>query len=127
AGVGFGSGSTGTAMVDGAGTMLAASDRIEIGGGASGRLTVGTGGSVTATNAIHINSTGTLDLTGGSISTVTTTIAGALIGEGTVAAAVSNAGTISPGHSAGTLTINGSYSQTNAGALNIELGGLTAG
>jgi hypothetical protein len=39
---------------------------------------------------------------------------------------VSNAALVSPGASPGQLTISGSYTQTSVGALNVEIGGLTA-
>lgn len=46
-----------------------------------------------------------------------------------MAANLINAGQVDPGDSdaAGTLTIQGAYTQTADGALNIELGGITAG
>ena len=54
---------------------------------------------------------------------------GTLAGGGTVdAAAVNNtSGVVSPGNSAGTLTIDGDYNQSNGSALQIELGGLDSG
>ena len=52
---------------------------------------------------------------------------GILEGAGTVATNVSNAGQVDPGTSPGLLTINGTYTQTSAGALNIEIGGPTPG
>ena len=54
---------------------------------------------------------------------------GTLAGGGTVdAAAVNNtSGVVSPGNSAGTLTIDGDYNQSSGAALQIELGGLDSG
>ena len=52
---------------------------------------------------------------------------GRLTGAGTLTANVSNGGEVIPGASAGAITINGDYTQTAAGKLRIELGGLTAG
>ncbi len=54
---------------------------------------------------------------------------GALSGTGTINANVSNGGQVIPGGTgaAGTLTINGSYTQTATGALDIDIGGTTAG
>lgn len=52
---------------------------------------------------------------------------GFLTGTGTIAAGVNNGGTIRPGASPGTLTINGLYTQTNAGTLGMEIGGTTPG
>ncbi|MEW6157408.1 MAG: CARDB domain-containing protein [Verrucomicrobiota bacterium] len=52
---------------------------------------------------------------------------GRLQGNGTLAANVLNGGVVSPGTSAGVLTINGSYNQSSAGAMELEIGGPTAG
>ncbi len=53
---------------------------------------------------------------------------GTLSGTGTVNADLTNAATLSPGGTgAGALLVNGNYTQTAAGSLNIDLGGLTAG
>jgi hypothetical protein len=55
---------------------------------------------------------------------------GTLGGSGTISAPLNNtAGMVSPGFSPGTLTIAGgnTYTQSVAGILNVELGGLTAG
>ena len=60
--------------------------------------------------------TATLNLDGGS-----------LIGNGTIAGNVVSDAVVAPGLSAGALTISGSYTQTATGALNVELGGTTAG
>jgi T5SS/PEP-CTERM-associated repeat protein len=126
--VGHGSGSTGVALVDGTNSTWTLSDQLQVGGGASGRLTVGAGGTVHATNAINVNTMGTVDLTGGAISAAGITLAGGtLIGEGTATGVLSNAGRVAPGHSAGTLSIVGAYAQAAAGTLEIELGGATPG
>ena len=50
-----------------------------------------------------------------------------LIGSGTLAANLVNEGTVSPGNSAGIITVQGDYSNLNSGLLQIELGGTTAG
>jgi hypothetical protein len=54
---------------------------------------------------------------------------GTLTGSGTINGNVTNAGQVIPGGTgaAGTLTINGNYTQTASGALNVELGGTAAG
>ena len=54
---------------------------------------------------------------------------GALTGSGTINANVTNGGQVIPGGTgaAGMLTINGNYTQTATGSLNIELGGTAAG
>jgi fibronectin-binding autotransporter adhesin len=58
---------------------------------------------------------------------VLTLQAGLLTGQGTIAGKVSNAGTIAPGLSAGTLNIANDLSLTPASTLQIEIGGLTQG
>jgi hypothetical protein len=52
-----------------------------------------------------------------------------LTGSGTVSANVTNGGQVLPGGrgAAGTLTIDGSYTQTATGAVDIDIGGTTAG
>ncbi|MBY0266170.1 MAG: filamentous hemagglutinin N-terminal domain-containing protein [Burkholderiales bacterium] len=52
---------------------------------------------------------------------------GELTGRGQITGTLANNGTLSPGLSPGTLTINGNYVQGAAGVLNIELGGTTQG
>ena len=52
---------------------------------------------------------------------------GVLSGSGTVNGDVVNAGHLSPGAGAGTFNINGAYTQTATGTLDIEIGGLAAG
>jgi hypothetical protein len=52
---------------------------------------------------------------------------GTLSGSGTINASVVNGAVVSPGSSPGTLTINVDYTQTVAGVLQMELGGLTPG
>jgi hypothetical protein len=51
---------------------------------------------------------------------------GTLSGSGTIAGSLTNAGEVDLGSSPGTLTINGNYTQTAAGALNLEVGGPAA-
>lgn len=50
-----------------------------------------------------------------------------LIGSGTLAANLVSSGTVSPGNSAGGITVQGDYTQSADGILDIELGGTTAG
>ena len=52
--------------------------------------------------------------------------AGSLGGTGTIDANVTNAGQLSPGSPTGLLTIDGSYTQTAAGQMNVDLAGLAA-
>ncbi|HKB36124.1 MAG TPA: hypothetical protein VKD72_06700 [Gemmataceae bacterium] len=69
---------------------------------------------------------GTISASGG----VTIQSGAAITGAATITANVTNSGTIHVGGGpgvAGRLTINGNFTQTSTGALNVELGGLTAG
>jgi hypothetical protein len=80
----------------------------------------------------YTQTAGTTKLTGGSLSgTVTIAIqGGTLAGTGTVAApvVVSGTGALSPGLSAGTLALTGTYTQqAPSGAFNVEIGGTTPG
>ena len=76
-----------------------------------------TEGATIVNGTFTMNTNGVANFTGGTLS-----------GEGTINAAVVNDGaTVSPGNSAGTLHINGDYTQTATGALQIELGGLDSG
>lgn len=76
------------------------------------------GGTLTALEASSDNARQSISFEGGTLS-----------GSGTVNADVTNGGTISPGGdgAAGTLTINGDFTQTASGKLNLELGGTNAG
>ncbi|MCK4626040.1 MAG: polymer-forming cytoskeletal protein, partial [Phycisphaerae bacterium] len=76
----------------------------------SGELTLSNGGSVEVGETLKIWSTGTVQ------------------GDGTITAnVIINAGTVKPGISPGTLSVNGDYTQEAAGSLEIEIGGLSAG
>ena len=68
-------------------------------------------------------------LNGGSVTTQTIDVCdlGLIEGTGTLAAAVSNGGTVQPGTSAGTLSISGNYEQSADGALAMEIGGAAPG
>jgi hypothetical protein len=71
---------------------------------------------------------GSMLLSGGDASTSILDIqGGTLAGVGTVTGTVTNNGLVSPGTSPGLLTIDGDYSQTAAGALNIEIAGPVPG
>ncbi|HMP08166.1 MAG TPA: hypothetical protein PJ982_17595, partial [Lacipirellulaceae bacterium] len=70
-----------------------------------------------------VSNTGTLAFTGGLTNTPSATIGG----NGTIAASFTNSGRVAPGNSPGILTIQGNYTQSLSGELEIEVGGLTAG
>ncbi len=79
-------------------------------------------------SAGYTQTAGSVQLNGGNLAASTVNIqGGSLSGAGTITANVTNAGQVSPGSSAGILPITGTYTQTAAGSLNIEIGGLTAG
>lgn len=97
--------------------------------------------SFTNTGTVEVRS-GTLRFTGGFTQTAGSTTlnggnlsgsvtlnfqGGSLSGPGTITANVSTAGQVNPGVSAGVLNVTGNYTQTAAGSLNMEIGGLTAG
>ena len=66
---------------------------------------------------------GTLEINGSIRSNTTIETSGTLQGSGVIDGDVSNAGTVSPGNSIGTLTINGNYTQTSDGRLELEING----
>jgi hypothetical protein len=87
----------------------------------SGTITVANAGAVDLFPGATFGSAGntsTLSLNGGTLE-----------GSGTVNANVSNNGQVNPGGTAfvGVLAINGNYSQTSSGILNIDIGGLILG
>ena len=101
--------------------------------GVGGTLTKNTTGTLTLSGAntytgnTNINN-GTLVLNGSVQSpTVFVNFAGTLMGTGTAAHNVINAGVFSPGNSAGTFHIGGNFLQTGAGTTVIEIGGAGAG
>ena len=71
-----------------------------------------------------------IDLGGGTLDpgdTLNLEAGDSLIGSGTLAADLVNGGTVSPGASPGIITVNGDYTQTVDGILEIELSGRTPG
>jgi len=101
-----------------------------LGGGTanSGQITVSPG--ATLHSGLYTQSGGTTSLNGGTLENGPFLInGGTLTGSGTINGNVTNAGQVIPGGtgSAGTLTVNGNYTQTATGALDVELGGTTAG
>ena len=87
-------------------------------------------GSFVNTGLLNVRSNATLSLSGSQFLNLDT---GLVTGQGSLNASVAafiNSGTVAPGGtngSPGTLTINGDFTQTVAGRLNLDLGGLTAG
>ncbi len=71
-----------------------------------------------------------IDLGGGTLDpgdTLNLEAGDSLIGSGTLTANLVNSGTVSPGASPGIITVQGDYTQTSDGILEIELGGTTPG
>jgi T5SS/PEP-CTERM-associated repeat protein len=107
-------GSHGAATVTGTGSQWLNSTALYIGGGVSqsggnGLLAINSEGRVSAP-IITIWSTGTV-----------------VGGGGTLVGHAINHGTIAPGNSVGTLTIDGDFTQASSGAVQVELGSLAAG
>jgi uncharacterized protein (DUF2141 family) len=73
----------------------------------------------------NILNQGTVVLRGGKLITDTIPIGETFSGTGTIQADLTNSGTISPGTSPGTLTVDGTYTQESTGTLAIEIGGTT--
>jgi len=81
-------------------------------------------------NSVYTQTAGVTNLNGGTLSPGTMTMTGgSLVGTGTLAGNLVNGGALSPGSSnaAGVLMITGTYTQQPSGALNIKIGGTTAG
>jgi hypothetical protein len=92
---------------------------------APAKLTL-TGGTITA-STFNVGTYGTVDIASGSRVTAATSVSGGTItGNGAITGAVSNAGVISPGNgAAGLITITGTYNQTSAGTLAMQLAGVS--
>lgn len=95
----------------------------------AGQLTIGPGGDTLSLPGAFTQTGGFTLLDGGTLDPANNVDiqGGELRGNGIVEAHVQNGGTCRPGLSAGLLTINGDYQQMISGALEVELGGTTAG
>jgi hypothetical protein len=89
---------------------------LEIQSSAGSGLYEQTGGATQVDGTLAATSQGTVEIDSGTLS-----------GTGSIAGNIINAGQVNPGDSPGTLSISGNYTQTSAGALNIELAGSAAG
>jgi hypothetical protein len=102
----------------------------------AGSVTVGNGGTLSVQyawngsgligTADYVQSAGTTVVDGVLSATNVDIMGGLLIGSGTIKANVTNAGTVAPGDTFGTLTIQGNYTQTATGVLLIQIGGANA-
>ena len=134
-----GTGSTGTQMgvvFNNAGVVDVQSGTLQLGGSFpggqpvtnSGTVTVGAGTTLAALSD-YDQMAGSTTLDGDTFSGTNLYVeGGALAGSGVVNANVTNAGQVIPGGTgaAGLLTINGTYTQTASGSLDVDLGGTTA-
>ena len=77
----------------------------------------------------YIQSAGSTSLSGGNLKGDPKINGGVLDGAGTITGTLTNGGTVEPGgaQTAGTITVTGNYTQNTSGALNVEIGGTTAG
>jgi PEP-CTERM motif-containing protein len=93
----------------------------------SGMVSIASGGTLEASNYVQTggvtNVNGVLSL-GSALADIR---GGTLSGTGLVNGNVKNGGIVAPGNSPGILFVAGNYTQTSAGILDIEIGGLTAG
>ena len=128
--VGSNSSSTSFAPFNNSGSVILQTGNLDFGTSLvnSGSVTIASGTNLTEdgysqTNGSTVLNGGTLD--GGPININ----GGTLIGSGVINADVAAAGQVIPGGtgSAGLLSINGNYTQTAAGSIDVDLGGTTAG
>ena len=90
------------------------------------QLHVANGVTLTVLEDVRVRGGGQLTLTGGTLNANTIRLTdGTISGSGDLATNVSNDGVVSPGLSAGSLNVDGDYTQTANGRLAIEIGGLT--
>jgi hypothetical protein len=96
--------------------------------GNAGSVTVGGGSTLTVGGGNNYTQTaGTTALDGTLVAAAADVRGGRLEGSGTVTGDLTNAARVRLGGSPGLLTINGGYTQTNAGSLDAEVGGPAAG
>jgi hypothetical protein len=100
------------------------------------KLRVQSGATLTTYSGVNVESSGAVQLEGGVLDAQFVEIfGGTLTGQGTIRTGsgpipgqVENrGGTVAPGNGVGALTVSGRFANSAGGALNIEIGGLTAG
>ena len=136
-------GSNGNVTVSGAGSTWSNSGRLGVGGnvvvgaaGGTGTLNIGPGGTVNANIDVVVFPQGLVQLQGGTLDTPAVSFQGGggqfqwtsgTLHVGTFSGSLLNqGGKLAPGHSAGTTTIVGNYTQQFAARLEIEIGGAAA-
>jgi len=129
--LGYESGSRGTYSMQGDSTLYV-SGTLHVGEGGTAEF-IQSGGTLNA-SAVTVNQYGTFTYSDGELNTDVFNNYGEFIGSGTInpytgdgAVSFMNSGTLKPGNSPGTLTINGDYFQSSEGILEIELGGYDQG
>ncbi len=119
----------GTIVLEGVGTAFG------VGSGAPTFVNQSTGtirrnAAGTAAINVPVSNRGSIVANGGTIAFgagLTNAASGRIGGDGTMATNLVNPGLVAPGNSPGILTIQGNYTQTASGILEIEVGGLTPG
>jgi hypothetical protein len=130
--LGVGSGTGSITLANGANLDFAGNFFLDDGSAVSGIGTVNVDGTLTATGNVGvpnltIGANGTAKVLGTLTSAGPVTNSGTLTGAGTIVGNITNAGTVAPGTTTGRLTVQGTYTQTAAGELAIEIGGNVAG
>ncbi len=95
----------------------------------AGDETIGAGSTLSLAAGENLTQTGGVTTVNGALATTSLVdIQGGLLqGSGTIAGNVTNAGQMNPGPTTSVLTIDGDYTQTSAGELDLEIGGIAAG
>ncbi len=122
------------ALVTGTNSLWTNSNDLNVGyNGIGNQLVVGSGGVVQASSAIVGVTAGAtnnvLRLADGTLTVSSGLVINAnnlLAGSGTINGSVTNFGTLAPGNSTGSLTINGSLSLAASAGMSFEIGGLIA-
>jgi hypothetical protein len=108
------------------GTMVANVNTSIAGFDNAGTVTIAAGGTFSTFGLDYIQSAGTTTVDGTLVAPNVEVNGGSLTGSGTIQANVINAGTVAPGDTFGTLTIQGNYTQTATGVLDIHISGANA-
>lgn len=89
---------------------------------------VASAGSTFTSVGDYVQTSGTTTIDAGTLASTTQVniLGGVLEGNGSIDAPIVNAGSVSPGLSAGTLSGTSSFTQTTSGSLEVEIGGLVA-